>query len=54
MLKFVADRLKEPSTYAGLGVILAAIGVNIDQGTIGAIAGGVVAVLGIILGEKSA
>ena len=54
MLKFIRDRLKEPSTYAALGVILAAIGVNIDQGTIGAIAGGVVAVLGIILGEKSA
>ena len=54
MLKFIRDRLKEPSTYAAIGVILAAVGVNIDQATVGAIAGGVVAVLGIVLSEKSA
>ena len=31
LLEFVLDRLREPSTYAGLGAILAAAGVHVDD-----------------------
>lgn len=30
MWQYILDRFKEPSTYAGLGVLLTGIGVNID------------------------
>jgi len=44
-MKFVIDRLKEPSTYRGLAVVLGLIGVNLSPEQTNAIS---VAVAGII------
>lgn len=52
-MKWIMDRLKEPSTWAAVAAGLVALGVTVDQQTVGAIAGGVVAVLGIIFKEKA-
>lgn len=38
-MKYVLDRLKEPSSYAGLGGLLALVGVNIDVDLLQAISG---------------
>lgn len=34
LLGMVADRLKEPSTYAGLSLVAGMVGVNLDPGII--------------------
>jgi hypothetical protein len=57
VLAFLVARLKEPSSYAGLGAVLAALGVHVDDALLQAAvqllvaAGGLAAVL---LPEKSA
>jgi len=52
-MKWVLERLKEPSTWAAIAGGLVALGVTVDQATIGAIAGGLAAVLGIIFKEHA-
>ncbi len=52
-----ADRMKEPSSWAGVVGLIAAFGVSIPQGYISygvAILAGVAGVLSIFLAEKSA
>jgi hypothetical protein len=54
-MKFVIDRLKEPSTFRGLAVILGLVGVNLtpDQSnTIAAAVAGVIAAIEIFRVEK--
>ena len=49
-------RLTEPSTYSSIAVILALVGINVEQGLVDAvmmIGSGISAVLGIFLREKS-
>jgi hypothetical protein len=57
LLTFAAARLREPSTYASLAVLLALAHVNVDPGalhTMSALGGVIAAVLGISLTEASA
>jgi len=53
MLKTIADRLKEPSTYAGFAAIAAAFGVSIDmyQAAAGALVG-IFGLIAVLLREK--
>jgi hypothetical protein len=53
-MKWIKERLKEPSTWAAIAGGLMALGVAVDQATVGAIAGGVAAVIGIVFPEQSA
>jgi hypothetical protein len=46
-MKYVLDRLKEPSSYAGLGALLALVGVNLDGQLLQAIAGVAAALAGL-------
>lgn len=53
--KWVVARLKEPSTYAGLGAIVAAKG-GLDAGTVSQLTGWLAAgagLIGMILHEKN-
>ena len=55
MLKGILDRLKEPSTYAGVGVLLGIVGVNFAPEELNAIIGvltAIAAALAIFLREK--
>lgn len=55
-MKYIVDRLKEPSSYAGLGALLALVGVNLDGQLLQAIAGVAAALAGlasIFIKEKS-
>jgi hypothetical protein len=51
VLKFIRDRLKEPSTYAALAPLVAALGWSIDGPTLATIGGGIVALLGVFIPE---
>lgn len=53
MVDWIKARLAEPSTWAALSGALAAIGVSVGQTTVGAICGGIAALLGIIMKEKA-
>lgn len=56
LLKFIDDRLGEPSTYASLATLLALLHVNVDPGLMHAITlwgAGAAAVLGFLLTEKA-
>ncbi|CAN1564077.1 hypothetical protein MCERH10_02812 [Caulobacteraceae bacterium] len=46
-MKYILDRLKEPSSYAGLGALLALVGVNLDGQLLQAIAGVAAALAGL-------
>ena len=55
MLKGILDRLKEPSTYAGVGSLLGLVGVNFAPAELNAIIGvltAIAAALAIFLREK--
>lgn len=56
MLKaIILKRLREPSTYAGFGLILGALGTTLSDGQIGAIVtaiSGIGGLLAVFLGEK--
>lgn len=49
MLKWLAERLKEPTTYQGITVLAGALGYAVDPAALEAIAVAVAAVLGAIL-----
>lgn len=53
-MNWIIARLKEPSTYAGLAAITAAVmpQAGIDAGTLQAIGAGVLALVAIIVREK--
>jgi sulfite exporter TauE/SafE len=46
-MSYILDRLKEPSSYAGLGALLALVGVNLDGQLLQAIAGVAAALAGL-------
>jgi sulfite exporter TauE/SafE len=46
-MQYIVDRLKEPSSYAGLGALLALVGVNLDGQLLQAIAGVAAALAGL-------
>ncbi len=46
-MQYILDRLKEPSSYAGLGALLALVGVNLDGQLLQAIAGVAAALAGL-------
>jgi len=52
-MAWIIARLKEPSTYAALAPVLAAVGWSVSGTTLAAIGGGIAALLGIFLPEKS-
>ena len=55
LLNLVIARAKEPSTFASIGVLLAAVGINIPDEimtNIVTIIGGVAALLGVLMKEK--
>lgn len=57
ILKFLDDRLGEPSTYASLATLLALLHVNVDPGLMHAITlwgAAIAGVLGFVLAEQSA
>lgn len=47
VLQALLNRLKEPSTYAGLGALLALLGVNLPASTLQAIVATLTAVAGL-------
>jgi hypothetical protein len=56
-MSYIINRLKEPSTYAGLAALLAAFGLNVEPGILQAVvamATGLAGLASILLGEKSA
>jgi ATP-dependent Zn protease len=46
-MKYIVDRLKEPSSYAGLGALLMLVGINLDGQLLQAIAGVAAALAGL-------
>ena len=55
LMNLVIARAKEPSTFASVGVLLAAIGVNIPDDVmmhVCTIIGGVAALAGVLMKEK--
>ena len=55
IIKWVADRAKEPSTIGVVAAALGLVGFNIDEGALGEILLGVAALLGLIAaGRKEA
>jgi len=48
MLNFILARAKEPSTYAGLGLILAAAGLHFSSGQTNAIVQLLMALAGVV------
>lgn len=53
-MEYLIDRLKEPSTWAGLSVVLAMLGISVGEQELAVIGSGIGAVLAIILRERSA
>jgi hypothetical protein len=56
-MQYILDRLKEPSTYAGLTALLAAFGLQVDPGLLQAVFAVATAVAGlasIFVSEKQA
>jgi ABC-type Fe3+-siderophore transport system permease subunit len=47
-MKYIVDRMKEPSSWAGLGAILAVVGVNLDGQLLQAVAGLGAAIAGLL------
>ena len=47
-MKFLIDRLKEPSTFRGLAVVLGIVGVQLSPEQTNAITGAVAALIGLI------
>lgn len=56
-MQYIVNRLKEPSTYAGLAALLGAFGVSIDPGMLQAVVAVATAIAGlasIFVSEKQA
>jgi hypothetical protein len=48
----IIQRIKEPSTWAGVSVVLVALGLNVSEAELATIGGGISAFLAIILRER--
>lgn len=56
-MNYIINRLKEPSTYAGLAALLAAFGLHVDAGVLQAgiaVATGIAGLASVLLAEKQA
>jgi len=56
LLSFVVARLKEPSSYAGVGALLAAAGIHVDNSVVEAgiqVLVSVVGLIAVLLPEKN-
>lgn len=56
-MQYIVNRLKEPSTYAGLAAVLAAFGLNVDPGIMQAaiaVATGLAGLASVLIAEKQA
>lgn len=51
-MEYLISRLKEPSTWAGLSVLLAMFGVSVGQDELSVIGAGIGSLLAIILRER--
>jgi len=48
IVNYLIDRLKEPSTYTGLGTFLAAIGLHFSDAQVGAVVSLLLAIGGVL------
>ena len=48
LITFVVDRLREPSSYAGFGAVLATAGIHVDDSIVQAVIQVLVSVAGLI------
>ena len=51
-MEFIIQRMKEPSTWAGVSVVLIALGINVSEAELATIGGGISAFLAIFLRER--
>lgn len=51
-MQYLIDRLKEPSTWAGLSVVLAMLGISVGEQELAIIGSGIGALLAIVMREK--
>lgn len=51
-MEFIIQRMKEPSTWAGVSVVLIALGINVSEAELATIGGGISAILAIFLRER--
>jgi hypothetical protein len=51
-MEYIINRLKEPSTWAGLAVVFTAFGISVSEAELALVGSGVAAVLAIILRER--
>lgn len=51
-MKYIIDRLKEPSTWAGLAVVFTAAGITVSETELALVGSGIAAILAILLREK--
>jgi hypothetical protein len=51
-MEYIINRLKEPSTWAGLAVVFTAAGISVSEAELALVGSGVAAVLAIILRER--
>jgi hypothetical protein len=52
IMKWIMDRIKEPSTIGVVAAALGLVGFNVDEGMLGEILIGVAAVLGVIAAAR--
>jgi len=56
-MQYLIARMKEPSTYAGLGVLMASFGYHIEPGilqSVVALLTGIAGLVSVLIGEKTA
>jgi len=51
-MDYIIARLKEPSTWAGLAVILTAAGISVSESELALVGSAIAAVLAIVLRER--
>jgi hypothetical protein len=51
-MQYLIDRIKEPSTWAGLSVVLAMLGISVGEQELAIIGSGIGALLAIVMREK--
>lgn len=51
-MEYIIQRIKEPSTWAGVSVVLVALGLNVSEAELATIGGGISAFLAILLRER--
>lgn len=51
-MQYILDRIKEPSTWAGVAVLLTAIGIEISAEKLASIGAAIAAILSIVMRER--